>query len=112
MTQIIFQFKMEVTAGQPDLVERRQGRVDDRKLDADHSARQALLARVDLLPEVLSLRIVAYRTLGDMDQAGQALEALLTLAENGIKPELWIAGGLGGGGGYAGKLRRLADDPR
>jgi tetratricopeptide (TPR) repeat protein len=32
-----------------------------------------------LLPEVLSLRIVAYRTLGDLDQAGEALEALLTL---------------------------------
>ena len=37
----------------------------------------------DLVPEVRSLRIVAYRTTGDLDGAGVELEALLTEDEAG-----------------------------
>jgi len=36
-----------------------------------------------LLPEVLSLRIVAYRTLGRLDEAGSSLETLLSLNDPG-----------------------------
>jgi tetratricopeptide (TPR) repeat protein len=49
------------------------------RLDRLESFEQDFGEDDELLPEVLSLRIVAYRALGDLDQAGAQLEHLLSL---------------------------------
>lgn len=58
------------------------GTMEDR-LERLDGFEQRFPAATDLLPEVRSLRIVAYRTVGDMDGAGTELEALLAQDSSG-----------------------------